>query len=123
MTEPTIFFCGIGGSGMLPLASIVRATGAKVAGSDRSLDAGRVASKFAYLRSLGIGLFPQDGSGLQPGMTLVTSAAVEETVPDVVRARELGLDHLTRPQFLAKLLNDAQRSVAVGGSSGKSTVT
>ncbi len=123
MTEPTIFFCGIGGSGMLPLASIVRATGAKVAGSDRSLDAGRVASKFAYLRSLGIGLFPQDGSGLQPGMTLVTSAAVEETVPDVVRARELGLEHLTRPQFLAKLLNDAQRSVAVGGTSGKSTVT
>jgi UDP-N-acetylmuramate--alanine ligase len=123
MTESTIFFCGVGGSGMLPLASIVRASGAKVAGSDRSLDAGRVASKFAYLRSLGISLFPQDGSGLQPGMTLVTSAAVEETVPDVVRARELGLQHLTRPQFLAKLLNDAQRSVAVGGTSGKSTVT
>ena len=123
MTESTIFFCGIGGSGMLPLASIVRATGAKVAGSDRSLDAGRVANKFAYLRSLGISLFPQDGSGLQDGMTLVTSAAVEETVPDVVRARELGLQHLTRPQFLAKLLNDAQRSVAVGGTSGKSTVT
>ena len=123
MTDSTIFFCGIGGSGMLPLASIVRASGAKVAGSDRSLDAGRVANKFAYLRSLGISLFPQDGSGLQPGMTLVTSAAVEETVPDVVRARELGLQHLTRPQFLAKLLNDAQRSVAVGGTSGKSTVT
>ncbi|NUT01706.1 MAG: UDP-N-acetylmuramate--alanine ligase [Sphingomonas sp.] len=123
MTESTIFFCGIGGSGMLPLASIVRATGARVAGSDRSLDAGRVANKFAYLRSLGIGLFPQDGSGLQEGMTLITSAAVEETVPDVVRARELGLEHLTRPQFLAKLLNDAQRSVAVGGTSGKSTVT
>jgi UDP-N-acetylmuramate--alanine ligase len=123
MTESTIFFCGIGGSGMLPLASIVRASGAKVAGSDRSLDAGRVANKFAYLRSLGISLFPQDGSGLQDGMTLVTSAAVEETVPDVVRAGELGLQHLTRPQFLAKLLNDAQRSVAVGGTSGKSTVT
>jgi UDP-N-acetylmuramate--alanine ligase len=123
MTESNVFFCGIGGSGMLPLASIVRATGAKVAGSDRSLDAGRVANKFAYLRSLGIGLFPQDGSGLQPGMTLVTSAAVEDTVPDVVRARELGLEHLTRPQFLARLLNDAQRSVAVGGTSGKSTVT
>jgi UDP-N-acetylmuramate--alanine ligase len=123
MTDSTIFFCGIGGSGMLPLASIVRASGAKVAGSDRSLDAGRVANKFAYLRSLGISLFPQDGSGLQEGMTLVTSAAVEETIPDVVRARELGLQHLTRPQFLAKLLNDAQRSVAIGGTSGKSTVT
>ena len=117
------FFCGIGGSGMLPLACIVRASGGRVAGSDRALDAGRVAPKFAYLRSLGIELFPQDGSGLQPGMTLVTSAAVEDTVPDVVRARELGLPHFTRPQFLAQLLNAAQRSVAVGGTSGKSTVT
>ena len=117
------FFCGIGGSGMLPLACIVRASGGRVAGSDRSLDAGRLAPKFAYLRSLGISLFPQDGSGVQPGMTFVSSAAVEDTVPDVVRARELKLPHLTRPQLLAKLLNAAQRSVAVGGTSGKSTVT
>jgi UDP-N-acetylmuramate--alanine ligase len=121
--DDTTFFCGIGGSGMLPLACIVRASGGRVAGSDRSLDAGRLAPKFAYLRSLGISLFPQDGSGVQPGMTFVTSAAVEDSVPDVIRARELGLPHLTRPQFLARLLNAAQRSVAVGGTSGKSTVT
>ena len=117
------FFCGIGGSGMLPLACIVRASGGSVAGSDRALDAGRVAPKFAYLRSLGISLFPQDGSGLEPGMTFVTSAAVEEDVPDVIRARELELQHLTRPQLLAQLLNSARHSVAVGGTSGKSTVT
>ncbi|HEX5237138.1 MAG TPA: Mur ligase family protein [Sphingomicrobium sp.] len=123
MIDSPVFFSGIGGSGMLPLASIVRASGAKVSGSDRSLDAGRTPEKFDYLRSLGIQLSPQDGSGLQPGMTLVTSAAVEETVPDVVRARELGLTHLRRPEFLAQLLNSAQRSIAVGGTSGKSTVT
>src|SRR5689334_15094777 len=123
MIDSPVFFSGIGGSGMLPLASIVRAGGAKVSGSDRSLDAGRTPHKFDYLRSLGIQLFPQDGSGLREGMTLITSAAVEATVPDVVRARELGLTHLTRPQFLGQLLNDAQRSVAVGGTSGKSTVT
>ena len=117
------FFCGIGGSGMLPLAAILRAGGARVAGSDRSLDAGRLGSKFEYLRSLGIQLAPQDGSGLDEGMTLVTSAAVEATIPDVVRSHELGLEHLTRPQLLAKLLNDAQTSIAVGGTSGKSTVT
>src|SRR3954449_559000 len=123
MIDSPVFFSGIGGSGMLPLASIVRAGGARGAGSDRSLDAGRTPDKFDYLRSLGIQLVPQDGSGLEPGMTLVTSAAVEDNVPDVVRARELGLPHLTRPQFLARLLNAAQRSVAVGGTSGKSTVT
>jgi UDP-N-acetylmuramate--alanine ligase len=123
MIDSPVFFSGIGGSGMLPLASIVRAGGTRVAGSDRSLDAGRTPHKFDYLRSLGIQLFPQDGTGLQEGMTLVTSAAVEPTVPDVVRAKELGLEHLTRPEFLAQLLNDAYHSVAVGGTSGKSTVT
>jgi UDP-N-acetylmuramate--alanine ligase len=119
----TYFFCGIGGSGMLPLASILRARGEKVAGSDRSLDAGRLAAKFEYLKALGIPLHPQDGSGLVEGMTLVTSAAVEDSVPDVVRATELGLERLTRPQLLARLLNQAMKSVAVGGTSGKSTVT
>ena len=123
MTDSPVFFCGVGGSGMLPLAAIVRASGRKVAGSDRSLDAGRTGAKFEYLKSLGIQLYPQDGSGLQEGMTLVTSAAVEDTIPDVVRARELSLAHKSRPEFLAELLNGAKRSVAVGGTSGKSTVT
>jgi UDP-N-acetylmuramate--alanine ligase len=123
MTDSPVFFCGIGGSGMLPLASIVRASGRKVAGSDRSLDAGRTATKFAWLRSLGIETYPQDGSGLEPGMTLVTSAAVEDSVPDVVRAKELGLQRLTRPEFLGELLNKAHHSIAIGGTSGKSTVT
>ena len=123
MNNPSYFFCGIGGSGMLPLASILRASGSKVAGSDRSLDAGRTAAKFDYLRSLGIPLFAQDGSGLSEGMTLVTSAAVEDDVPDVVKARELDLPHLRRPELLAQLLNQAHHSIAIGGTSGKSTVT
>ena len=123
MSKASYFFCGIGGSGMLPLASILRASGARVAGSDRSLDAGRTANKFNYLRSLGIPLFAQDGSGLAEGMTLVTSAAVEDSVPDVIRARELDLPHLRRPELLAELLNQAHHSIAVGGTSGKSTVT
>lgn len=123
MTSSSTFFCGIGGSGMLPLACIVRARGGSVAGSDRALDAGRLGAKFEFLRAQGIELFAQDGSGLAPGMTLVTSAAVEATIPDVARAKELGLPHLTRPQLLAELLNEAATSVAVGGTSGKSTVT
>lgn len=118
------FFCGVGGSGMLPLACIVRAQGATVAGSDRSLDQGRLAPKFAFLRRLGIGLFPQDGSGLSsPDQILVASAAVEETVPDVVAATLLGCDRLSRAGLLATLFNAAPVSVAVGGTSGKSTVT
>ena len=45
------FFCGIGGSGMLPLALIVAAHGGHVAGSDRALDQGRTAQKFDFLRA------------------------------------------------------------------------
>src|SRR5258705_13182110 len=104
MIDSPIFFSGIGGSGMLPLASIVRASGGRVAGSDRSLDAGRTPAKFDYLRSLGIQLFPQDGSGLQAGMTLVTPAAGGDTGPDVGRAEKNHLTHPTPPQILAPLL-------------------
>jgi len=118
------FFCGIGGSGMLPLACIVRGHGFDVAGSDRALDQGRVSEKFAFLEQRGIRLFPQDGSGVtSPDQILVTSAAVEESVPDVQAARRLGTEHLTRPQLLAQLFNAAPTAVAVGGTSGKSTVT
>ena len=118
------FFCGIGGSGMLPLACIVRAQGAEVAGSDRALDQGRIAEKFAFLERQGITLFPQDGSGLsRADQILVASAAVEETVPDVVAARRLGAERMTRAELLASLFNSAETGIAVGGTSGKSTVT
>src|SRR5260370_38798194 len=97
MIDSPVFFSGIGGSGMLPLASIVRASGGRVAGSDRSLAAGRTPAKFGYLRSLAIQLFPQDGSGLQAGTTVVTSAPGAATVPDGGRPQELGLIARTPP--------------------------
>jgi UDP-N-acetylmuramate--alanine ligase len=118
------FFCGIGGSGMLPLALIVKARGHDVEGSDRSLDAGRTAAKFDFLKARGIKLHKQDGSGVtRPDQLLVTSAAVEDTVPDVVAAKALGCPQVSRPQLLAQLVNSARVSIAVGGTSGKSTTT
>lgn len=118
------FFCGIGGSGMLPLALILNAQGFAVEGSDRSLDQGRLARKFAFLRARGIPLHAQDGSGLtRPEQILVTSAAVEDTVPDVIAARRLGATMLRRAELLAQLFNAAPQSIAVGGTSGKSTTT
>ncbi|MBI5163070.1 MAG: UDP-N-acetylmuramate--alanine ligase [Magnetospirillum sp.] len=118
------FFCGIGGSGMLPLALIVQQRGFVVAGSDRALDQGRTAGKFDFLRARGIALFPQDGSGLTRADTvLVTSAAVEESVPDVQAARRLGATLVTRAQLLAQLFNAAPTAVGIAGTSGKSTTT
>lgn len=109
---------------MLPLACIVRAQGHVVAGSDRALDQGRTAPKFDFLRALGIELFPQDGSGVtSPAQILVASAAVEETVPDVQAATRLGCPRVSRAGLLADLFNAAPTRIAVGGTSGKSTVT
>jgi UDP-N-acetylmuramate--alanine ligase len=118
------FFCGIGGSGMLPLAMIVRGRGHQVAGSDRALDQQRTAAKFDYLRDLGIALFPQDGSGLtSAGQILVATGAIEDNVPDMVKARAIGAARMGRPELLALLFNVAPTGIAVGGTSGKSTVT
>jgi UDP-N-acetylmuramate--alanine ligase len=118
------FFCGIGGSGMLPLALILRAKGCAIAGSDRALDQGRTAQKFDFLRAQGIALFPQDGSGVtRADLTVVTSAAVESTVPDVQAARAVGARLMTRAELLSALFNEAPRSVGVAGTSGKSTTT
>lgn len=122
--DKSYYFCGIGGSGMLPLAMIVKAAGAQVAGSDRALDQGRLADKFQWLQDRGIRLFQQDGSGLGDGcQILVASAAIEETVPDVARATALGCRRMTRAELLAEHFNAMSRSIAVGGTSGKSTVT
>ncbi len=119
-----LFFCGIGGSGMLPLAQIARGLGHPVAGSDRSRDQGRTPEKFAWMEANGFTLFPQDGSGVtSTDQVLVASAAIEDTVPEVARAKELGCERLSRAELLSQLFNAADFSVAVGGTSGKSTVT
>ena len=109
---------------MMPLALILRAHGCHVEGSDRMLDQGGTAQKFDSLRDHGILLHPQDGSGLTGAdQVLVTSAAVEDTVPDVQAARRLGAKIMTRAELLAALFNAAPRSIGVGGTSGKSTTT
>jgi UDP-N-acetylmuramate--alanine ligase len=116
------FFCGIGGSGMTPLALIVQARGGRVEGSDRALDQGRNGERFDFLRARGVLLHPQDGSGIRRGnQILVTSAAVEETIPDMQAARRVGAAVMTRAELLAQLFNHAAFSIGVAGTSGKST--
>jgi UDP-N-acetylmuramate--alanine ligase len=118
------FFCGIGGSGMLPLALIVQARGGHVEGSDRSNDQGRTPEKFDWLRGHGIALHPQDGSGVtRAEQVVIATGAVEDTVPDIGAARRVGARIVTRPQMLSQLFNAAPTSVGIAGTSGKSTIT
>lgn len=109
---------------MLPLALILKGKGYEVEGSDRALDQGRLGEKFDFLRSRGVRLHPQDGSGItRSSQVLVTSAAVENTIPDVAAAAKLGLQMVRRAELLAELFNTTKTSVAIGGTSGKSTTT
>ncbi len=118
------FFVGIGGSGMLPLAQILTGRGAEVAGSDRSRDQGRTPEKFSALEAQGFSLHPQDGSGIvSPEQILVASAAVEDSVPEMIRAKELGCLRLSRAELNSILFNTSGAGIAVAGTSGKSTVT
>lgn len=118
------FFCGVGGSGMMPLAMIVQAQGGRISGSDRALDQGRTPEKFDWLRAHGVALHPQDGSGVvSADQVVVATGAVEDTVPDIGAARRVGAVVKTRPKLLSELFNAAPTSIGVAGTSGKSTIT
>lgn len=108
---------------MSPLARLMAARGYEVLGSDRGYDMGRNKPLFELLKSEGITLVPQDGSGVEPSIdTFVVTRAVEAAVPDIKRALELNLPVFKRPRFMAEVFKETQ-NIAVGGTSGKSTTT
>ena len=109
---------------MLPLALICNGQGMRIVGSDRGHDQGRTPEKFTYLERQGIKIVPQDGLGLTNDFdALVISSAVEDTIPEVKRAKELGVPILKRAELLASLFDAANIRVGIGGTSGKSTTT
>jgi len=94
-------FSGVAGAGMNPLASLVRARGHDVQGSDRSFDQGKNREIAARLQGLGIQLAPHDGAAVTRAIDrFVYSAAVEADTPEMRAARALGLHCVSRPQLL-----------------------
>ena len=116
------FFAGVGGSGMSALAQYHAWRGGYAAGSDRAFDAGERGEIRAALEAAGVEIAPQDGVGVAGSDALVVSTAVEETVPDVRAARAAGVPILHRSELLARFVA-RERTIAVTGTSGKSTVT
>ncbi|MBM3543033.1 MAG: hypothetical protein FJX44_00780 [Alphaproteobacteria bacterium] len=115
-------YAGLGGSGMSALAQFQVMIGGQVSGSDRAFDHGERGALKAQLESLGIEIMPQDGSGIGPGCAaLIVSTAVEEQVPDYTAAREQHIPIVHRSELLAHFVS-TYRSIAVTGTSGKSTV-
>jgi UDP-N-acetylmuramate-alanine ligase len=116
-------YAGLGGSGMSALAQFQVMIGGRVSGSDRTFDRGERAEFRAQLERLGIDIMPQDGSGVtEDCAALVLSTAVEADVPDFAVARAKNIPIVHRSELLAHFVA-SHRTIAVSGTSGKSTVT
>lgn len=110
---------GIGGVGMSALAVALLRRGVAVTGSDRNLNSPNV----RFLESLGIKVFPDDGSGVDASVgEIVVSTAIEAGNPGIEKAASLGIPVTHRAKALSALLS-GKRLVAVVGTCGKSTVT
>lgn len=118
-----VHFTGIFGTGMSALAQYLRFEGIDVSGSDRLLGSEDTAPMRHLLEGLGCVIVEQDGSGVN-GETdaLCVSTAIEETNPDIAAARAFGLPIVHRSDVLAAIIG-LKRTIAVAGTSGKSTVT
>ncbi len=118
-----VHFVGVAGSGMSALAQFHLMGGGRATGSDRSFDRGESGGVRGKLEALGLRVFPQDGSVFlhdKPDY-LVASGAIEERVPDLARAKGLGIPVRHRADELSSRV-EGFRSIAIAGTSGKSTV-
>jgi UDP-N-acetylmuramate--alanine ligase len=116
-----IFFSGIGGSGVSAIAGFMADKGHFVAGSDRLFDSFAAHPVRARLEENGVVLFPQNGQGIDESFDFaVFSTSVEKSNPDFRKAEMIRIPLKTRPEYLAEIVS-GYRTVAVAGTSGKST--
>lgn len=117
----TVFFIGIAGTGMSAIAQWLAETGKQVSGSDRYFLPGEFNDIRNKLEALGIRCFLQNGEGISSVTDLVVvSTAVEDTVPEVQKAMQLNIQIIKRSELLS-LIAASKKTIAIGGTSGKST--
>ena len=117
------FFIGVAGTGMSALAQYLQGIGKNVSGSDRYFKEGEFNETKEKLEAEGIKCFLQDGSGINDKTDLiVVSTAIEDTVYEVQKAKQLNIPIIKRSELLA-LIAESKKTIAVGGTSGKSTTT
>jgi len=115
------FFIGVAGTGMSALAQYLQGIGKQVSGSDRQFNTNTSQTIRVQLEEAGISCYPQDGSGFDSSIDLVVvSTAIEPTVPEVKIAQERGIPIIHRAALLA-LIASSKKTIAVAGTSGKST--
>lgn len=117
------FFVGIAGTGMSAIAQYLKGIGKNVSGSDRFFKPGEYNEIKEKLEEENIPCFVQDGSGITESTDLVVvSTAVEDTVAEVQKAKQLNIPVIKRAELLA-IIAASKKTIAVGGTSGKSTTS
>ncbi len=117
------FFIGVAGVGMSAIAQYLQGIGKTVSGSDRYFKEGEYNETKEKLEAEGIQCFLQNGQGITNETDLVVvSTAIEDTVPEVQKAKQLNIPILKRSEVLA-LIAASKKTIAVGGTSGKSTTS
>jgi UDP-N-acetylmuramate--alanine ligase len=112
-------FVGIGGSGMSPLAEILRAKGHQVTGSDE-----KASETTARLEAMGIRVDKKhEAQNVAGARCLVFSSAIKDTNPEMREARALGLRMIHRGDFLDAVMAACGTRLAISGSHGKTTTT
>lgn len=122
-----IYFSGLGGVGMGPLAEIARDAGYKVYGSD--LEVGLMTAKLQQ-DGIDVHIGPQDGTFLRathntaPLDWFVYTPAIPEGHPELVLARQLGIKTAKRGEYLAHFIEESGlKLLAISGTHGKTTTT
>lgn len=108
---------------MSAIAQYLRAAGMRVSGSDRQFVALQDNEARNALEAEGIKCYEQGAGGVTEDVDMVVvSTAIEDSVPEVQDARRLGKSILKRSELLAQLV-ESKKTIAIGGTSGKSTTT
>lgn len=117
----SFFFAGVAGAGMSAIAQFLAGTGKQVAGSDRLFNQPGNEKTTAQLETESIQCFNQLEARINATHeVLVVSTAIEDTNVEVAKAKELNIPIVTRAQILAQIVA-TKRSIAIAGTSGKST--
>lgn len=112
-------FIGIGGSGMSPLAEILRAQGQSVSGSDE-----RNSATTARLSAMGVAIHHgHESANVAGARCLVVSSAIRESNPELLEARARGIRVVHRGDLLEAVMAPFAQRVAISGSHGKTTTT
>lgn len=122
-----IFFSGIGGVGLGPLAEIAHDAGHEVIGSD--LEPGLM-TEHLNARNITVHIGPQDGSFLRashedtPIDWFIYTAALPDDHAELLFAHSLGIKVAKRDELLAYIIKEKNlKLIAVTGTHGKTTTT